>query len=97
MNFLVNANCVRRLPVVVVLVAMTSCGAKDSVDKNLQSDLVPDLSSIETGGEVIGTNCRAETIVGANGATRYKSEYFSILANGGEEPLNMAETETPCP
>lgn len=77
------------------LMLMVSCGSgeKDAPNISVVSNLVPNESSTE----LIGTNCRAETLSEIKGERRYKSTYLGIMSDGSEVVQNVVETETPCP
>lgn len=89
--------CLKKCLLLGVLVGVVGCTTQGEQNRNIQPEPSTVDVPLENSAQIIGTNCRAEAIVGTSGVTRYKSVYFSILANGSEMVQNVAETETPCP
>ncbi len=97
MNSSTFLGCLKRSFFSAVLIGVVGCTTQGEQNRNIQPEPSTVDMPLENSAQIIGTNCRAEAIVGTSGVTRYKSVYFSILANGSEMVQNVAETETPCP
>ncbi len=97
MNNVYVTKCLKRSFFSAVLIGVVGCTTQGNEDRNFQPEPSTVDVPVENSSQIIGTNCRAEAIVGPAGTTKYKSVYFSILANGSEMVQNVAETDSPCP